>query len=207
MLGRGLETIWDAICDEAVAGNLKAQMEVVRMSDVPVASSKTDAERAEELSDADYEMLEALPPGVQDLCVRHRLSPSIIWGRHSRELPLSDDESLVAEALEEFDDEDDCYCMLYCLPDKDEGAYLGWWEMVPPPDYLAKEMVRQLRRKAGITASLSTGKVFYKKQDIVGEIECRSPSPQEIVLFLGERRPRLHNKKAGDRPGTPWRES
>ncbi len=107
MLGRGLETIWDAICDEAVAGNLKAQMEVVRLSDVPVASSKTDAERAEELSDADYEMLEALPPGLQDLCVQRRLSPTTIWERHGRELPLSDDESSVAEALEEIYDEDD----------------------------------------------------------------------------------------------------
>ena len=106
-----------------------------------------------------------------------------------------------------FDDEDDCFRMYYCLPDKDEGAYLGWYEMVPPPDYMAKEMVQQLRRKAGITASLSTGKVFYKKQDTAGEIVCRSPSPQDIVLFLGERRPRLINKKAGDKPGTPWRET
>lgn len=106
MLGRGLETIWDAICDEAVAGNLKAQMEVVRMSDVPVASSKSDAERAEERTEEDYDLLEALPPDLQSFCVQLHLSPTTIWGRHGRKLPLSDDESLVAEALAEIYEED-----------------------------------------------------------------------------------------------------
>ena len=105
-MGRGLEDVWAALCDEAVGGNLKAQMEAFRLSDVPVASSKTDAERAEELSDADYEILEELPEELQNLCVARGLSPTTIWERHGRKLPLSDDEALVAEALGEIYDED-----------------------------------------------------------------------------------------------------
>ncbi len=106
LLGRGLEDVWAALCDEAVGGNLKAQMEAFRLSDVPVASSKTEAERAEELSDADYDLLEALPEDLQALCVQNHLSPTTIRERHGRELPLSDDESSVAEALEAVADED-----------------------------------------------------------------------------------------------------
>ncbi len=103
-----------------------------------------------------------------------------------------------------YDDEDDCYRMLYCLPDDAEDAYLGWFEMVPPVNYLGKEMIRQLRRRAGLKPGAPTGTFQFEKNDHSGEIACRSLSPNEIVLFLTERRPRLIDKRTGDRPGCPW---
>ncbi len=99
MLGRGLEGVWAALCDKALAGDQRALREVLRLSDVPVASSKDDTERTEAFTDEDFCVLEELPEDLQTLCVQHHLSPTEIWGRHSRKLPLSDDELLVAEAL------------------------------------------------------------------------------------------------------------
>ena len=87
-----MEDVWAALCDKALAGDQKALLEVFRMSDLPVASPEDDTERTEAFTDEDFCVLEELPEDLQTLCVQHHLSPTEIWERHGRKLPLSDAE-------------------------------------------------------------------------------------------------------------------
>ena len=108
-MGRGLEDVWAALCDEAVGGNLKATMEVLRLSDEPSESSKGETERSGELTGEDYELdhelFEVLSPDLQALCLQNELQPTAILDRFYRELPLSADELRLAQALDPGDED------------------------------------------------------------------------------------------------------
>jgi len=94
-----MEDIWEALCDKALQGDQKALLEVLRLSDIPRESSKGEAERAGELADQDYQMLEELPQDLQALCVQNDWSLTAILDRFCKLLPLSADELRLAQAL------------------------------------------------------------------------------------------------------------
>lgn len=69
----------------ALSPDQKALLEVFRLSDVPRDSTKTEAERAEELTDADLELLEELPEELQKPCASSGLGRSRPYGSGTAE--------------------------------------------------------------------------------------------------------------------------